>query len=166
MTLCCFLVSLSPGLPLSPSPPLALSLSSLLDWARSHEILLAWLSAASVLMFVGSISLIPWLVIRVPADYFLRQHHYADRWKPQHPLLRVVFLVIKNVTGALLLLAGIIMLVTPGQGILTILVGLLFLDFPGKFALERRAIEMKGVLKAANWVRSKADRPPLELPEK
>ena len=153
----CLLVSLSPNLPLSQS--------SLLDWVRSHELLLALLSAASALMFVASILLIPWLVIRIPADYFLRQHHYADHWKPRHPLLRILFLVTKNLIGVVLLLAGIVMLVTPGQGILTILVGLLFLDFPGKFALERRVVEMKGVLTAVNWLRSKAGRPPLELPE-
>ena len=57
------------------------------------------------------------------------------------------------------------MLVTPGQGVLTILVGLLFLDFPGKFALERRLVQMKPVLAAIVWVRTKAGRPPLELPE-
>ena len=135
------------------------------DWLQSHEVLLGWLSAASVLMFVGSISLIPWLVIRIPADYFLRQRHYADRWKPRHPLLRIGFLATKNFVGGVLFVAGVIMLVTPGQGILTIVVGLLFLDFPGKFALERRMVRMKPVLKAIAWVRGKAGRPPLELPE-
>jgi hypothetical protein len=144
---------------------LLVSQSPLLDWARSHELLLGLLSAASVPMFVGSISLIPWLVIRIPADYFLRQHHYADQWKPRHPLLRILFLVTKNLIGAVLLVAGIVMLVTPGQGILTILVGLLFLDFPGKFALERRVVRISGVLKAIDWVRSKAGRPPLEVPK-
>jgi hypothetical protein len=137
----------------------------MLAWLQSHESLLAWLSAASVLMFVGSLSAIPWLVLRIPADYFLRQRHYADRWKPRHPLLRIVFLAVKNSIGGLLLLAGIVMLVTPGQGVLTILVGLLFLDFPGKFALERRLVRMKPVQAAIAWMRAKAGRPPLELPE-
>ena len=116
-------------------------------------------------MFVGSISVIPWLVIRIPADYFLRQQHYADRWKPRHPLLRIVFLATKNTIGGVLLLAGAVMLVTPGQGILTILVGLLFLDFPGKFVLERRFVQIRPVRAAIAWMRTKAGRPPLELPE-
>jgi hypothetical protein len=150
--------SLSPCLLISQSPPL--------DWIQSHEALLAWLSAASALMFVGSISLIPWLVIRIPADYFLRQHHYADRWKPQHPLLRVVFLATKNVVGILLFLAGVVMLVTPGQGILTILVSLLLLDLPGKFAMERWFARRKPVRAAITWIRARAGRPPLEQPEK
>jgi hypothetical protein len=134
-------------------------------WIQSHEALLAWLSAISVLMFVGSLSAIPWLVIRIPADYFLRQRHYADRWKPRHPLLRILFLATKNLIGAVLLIAGLIMLVTPGQGVLTILVGILFLDFPGKFALERWVIGLKPVLAAVGWIRAKAGRPPLELPK-
>jgi hypothetical protein len=137
----------------------------MLDWLQSHEILLGWLSVASVLMFVGSISLIPWLVIRIPADYFLRQQHYSDRWKPRHPLLRILFLVTKNLIGIVLLLAGIIMLVTPGQGLLTIPVGLLFLDFPGKFVLERWFARKRPVRAAIGWIRTKAGRQPLELPE-
>jgi hypothetical protein len=58
------------------------------------------------------------------------------------------------------------MQVTPGQGVLTILVGLLFLDFPGKFALERRLVQVKPVQAAIAWMRAKAGRSPLELPEK
>ena len=134
-------------------------------WMQSHEVLLWWLSAASVLMFVGSIMLVPWLVVRIPTDYFVRQQHYTDRRKPRHPLLRIVFYVMKNFIGSLLVLAGVVMLFTPGQGVLTILVGLLFLDFPGRFALERRLIAQPPVFRAVNWIRAKAGRPPLELPE-
>jgi hypothetical protein len=136
----------------------------MLDWIQSHGVLLGWLSAASVLVFVGSLTLIPWLVIRIPADYFLRQRHYADRWKPRHPALRIAVLAIKNCIGGLLVLAGLIMLVTPGQGVLTILVGLLLVDFPGKFAAERWLISRPPVFRAVNWVRGKAKRPPLESP--
>ena len=137
----------------------------MLDWFRSHSVLLWWLSAASVLMFVGSLVAIPWLVIRIPTDYFLRQRHYADHWRPRHPVLRIVFHVVKNLIGSLLILAGVIMLFTPGQGVLTILVGLLFLDFPGKFAMERWLIGHPPVFRAANWIRAKAGHPPLELPQ-
>jgi hypothetical protein len=137
----------------------------MLAWMQSHEVLLWWLSAVSALMFVGSILVVPWLVIRIPTDYFLRQRHYADRWKPRHPLLRMAFLALKNIGGGLLILAGVVMLVTPGQGVLTILVGLLFLDFPGKFALECQLISQPPVFRAVNWLRAKAGRPPLELPE-
>jgi hypothetical protein len=36
----------------------------------------------------------------------------------------------------MLLLAGIIMLVTPGQGIISIVLGLFLMEFPGKRKLE------------------------------
>jgi hypothetical protein len=135
------------------------------DWARSHEVFLWWLSAASVLMFFGSLLAVPWLVVRIPADYFLRQRHYVDRWRPRHPLLRLAFLVVKNLVGVVLVLAGVAMLVLPGQGILTILVGMIFLDFPGKFSLERWLARQPPVLRALNWIRSKAGHKPLEMPE-
>jgi hypothetical protein len=140
-------------------------MQEILDWIRSYESLLWWLGAASVVMFVGSVTAIPWLVTRIPADYFVHHQHYIDRWKPRHPLLRFAFLTLKNLFGVLLVLAGVAMLVMPGQGILTIVVGLIFLDFPGKFAMEQYFVRRKAVLGAMNWIRAKASRPPIEAPE-
>jgi hypothetical protein len=135
------------------------------DWIGGHAIFLGWLSAASVVMFVGSLLAVPWAVVRIPADYFVRRQHYADRWLPRHPLLRIAAIALKNVCGVVLVLAGVAMLVLPGQGILTILVGLMCLDFPGKFALERWLVGRPPVIGAINWMRARADRPPLESPE-
>ena len=135
------------------------------DWLRAHEVALGWLSVVSAVMFVGSLSAVPWLVVRIPTDYFLRPHHYADRWQPRHPLLRIAFLATKNLMGVVLVLAGVAMLVLPGQGILTIVIGLLFLDFPGKRALELRLVLQPPALLAINWIRSKGNRPPLQMPD-
>jgi hypothetical protein len=140
-------------------------MARLLDWVVAHEAALGWLSIVSAAMFCGSLLAVPWLVARIPTDYFLRPHRYADRWQPRHPVLRIVFLVTKNLIGVVLVLAGVAMLVLPGQGILTIVVGLLFLDFPGKRALELRSVRQRHVLAAINWIRAKAGRPPLELPD-
>jgi hypothetical protein len=137
----------------------------MLDLIREHEVLLGWLSAASVLTFVGSLLAIPWLVIRIPTDYFVRRWRFVDRWRSYHPLLRVVLLAAKNLCGVVLVLAGVAMLALPGQGILTILVGSMFLDFPGKFALEQRLVRQRPVMAAINLIRTKAHRPPLELPQ-
>jgi hypothetical protein len=137
----------------------------MLNWFQTHGCLLAWLSAASAVMFVGTLLAVPWLVIRIPVDYFLRQRHYADRWKPRHPLLRALFLAAKDVFGLMLLVAGIIMLFTPGQGVLTILLGLMFLDFPGKFAAERWLVSRPAVFAAVNWIRARAGHAPLEPPK-
>jgi hypothetical protein len=130
-------------------------MTQVFDWLGGHEIVLGWLFAISVLMFVGSLIAIPWLVIQIPADYFTHRRSLSDRWRQRHPLLRWTLLVTKNLCGVVLVLAGIAMLVLPGQGILTILVGLVCLDFPGKFALEYKLVRQRP---------AKAGHPPLELP--
>jgi hypothetical protein len=130
-----------------------------------HQFMLPWLSVVSALMFVGSLVAAPWLVTRIPADYFLRRRRLVDSFRRRHPLLRAALLAAKNLCGVVLVLAGVAMLVLPGQGILTILVGLMCIDFPGKFALEQWLVRRPGVLKAINWVRAKTHHPPLELPE-
>jgi hypothetical protein len=134
------------------------------DLLREHEVALGWLSVVSALMFVGSLLCVPWLVVRIPTDYFVRRQHIVDRLRPRHPLVRAALLAFKNVCGVVLVLAGIAMLVLPGQGILTILVGLMCLDFPGKFYLEQRLARQRPVIAAINWIRVKAHRQPLILP--
>jgi hypothetical protein len=136
----------------------------MLNWMHVHEAVLGWLFAASAGMFVGSLIAVPWLIVRIPADYFVHRRHLVDRWLPQHPLLRIAVLALKNLCGAVLVLAGVAMLVLPGQGILTILVGLMCLDFPGKFALELWLVRRRPVVGAINWMRAKVHRPPLQIP--
>ena len=140
------------------------SLRELLDWVRAHEALMWWLGAGSVAMFAGSLVLLPWLIGRLPADYFRREDHphlMADR----RPLLRAAWVVGKNLVGLLFVLAGLAMLVLPGQGLLAILVGLTLIDFPGRQELLRRIVAQPQVFQALNWVREKRDKPPLVAPE-
>src|SRR5512140_3272825 len=93
---------------------------ALLTWLRGNEALLGWLAAASVATFVGSLIAVPWLVVRIPADYFARGRRRPLPWADRHPLVRALLHVGKNVIGGLFVIAGIAMLVLPGQGILTI----------------------------------------------
>jgi hypothetical protein len=97
-------------------------------------------------------------------DYFVRRKPTAEAWTGRHPVIRIGFLVIKNLLGVILLLAGIAMLVLPGQGIITIIVGISLLNFPGKRKLELRIFRQRRVLRAVNWIREKANRPPLIMP--
>ena len=62
------------------------------------------------------------------------------------------------------LVAGIAMLVLPGQGVLTIVIGIMLLDFPGKYRFERRLVAYGPVLKAINGIRRAARRQPLIVP--
>lgn len=113
----------------------------------------------SLLMFLGTLLLIPVLLIRLPADYFVRRP--VSNWRSIHPLLHGALIVIKNLTGILLIAMGVAMLVLPGQGLLTILFGVVLMDFPGKRKLERRLIEYKPLRESANWLRTRYGKPPL-----
>jgi len=119
------------------------------------------LGVLSVVLFVASLLIVPWLVARLPADYFA--HRRREHPEPAHPAWRMTVLVVKNVFGVLLVLAGIAMLVLPGQGLLSILAGVMLMDFPGKYQLERRIVGQHTVLGALNWIRARAHKPPLVL---
>lgn len=140
-------------------------MSELSSLVRDHKELLWWAAALSGLVFVGSLVVVPWLVVRIPDDYFASPRRPGSGFAVEHPVLRWIGIVLKNLLGALLLLAGLAMLVLPGQGLLTIAIGVVLLDFPGKHSLERRIIRTKPVRKSADWLRRKASAKPLKLDE-
>jgi hypothetical protein len=131
------------------------------QWIGEHAL---WLGLFSIVTFIGSLALIPVLVPRIPADYFIEKNSRLTGSRKLHPLLYVTLMVIKNALGILLLVAGIAMLVLPGQGIITALIGITLMNFPGKFALERYLVSQSGVFNAINWIRNRAGRPPLIHP--
>ena len=77
------------------------------------------------------------------------------------PAIRVGLLVVKNTTGGVLIVAGLAMLLLPGQGLLTLAAGLLLLDFPGKYGVERRLVSRGPVRASLNWIRRRRGREPL-----
>lgn len=123
-----------------------------------------WLGVFSVITFVGSLILMPWLVLRMPADYFTTDHRQAVLAQRRASPGVVLWVMLRSLIGLLLLLAGIAMLVLPGQGVLTILVGLGLMEFPGKFALECRVARQPTVFSALNWIRRKGNRSPFDAP--
>jgi hypothetical protein len=125
---------------------------------------LRWLLVGSVVMFVGSLLLLPLVIVRLPADYFTRREPPEGSWRARHGLLRLALRVIKNMVGILLAALGLVMIFTPGQGLVALLVGLSLLDVPGKRKLELTIIGRPGVLRAINAWRARAGRPPLEMP--
>jgi Putative transmembrane protein (PGPGW) len=141
------------------------------DWiAMLHSLLhhrevLTWLGIVSAVTFVGSLLMIPFLVVRMGEDYFMPHRDHEETLAGHHPAIRWTGLVVKNVVGVLLVLVGIAMLVLPGQGLLTIVLGIMMLNFPGKRALELRLIRFPGVLRAINHLRARNQRPPLRLPQ-
>ena len=111
-------------------------------------------------MLVISAIVIPYLIVRLPADFYVENDHPRHVFQDR-PLARIVFLTAKNTIGAVLLIAGILMLVLPGQGILTILAAFAMLDFPGKRKMEMRILHRPAILKSVNWLRIRAGREPL-----
>ncbi|MCK9505951.1 MAG: hypothetical protein M0Q95_17450 [Porticoccaceae bacterium] len=126
----------------------------------SQEILL-WVGTASIATLIISLMTLPWLVAKIPADYFNHDRRTPTGWKTQHPLLRAVLLIMKNLLGYVLLVGGVLMLFIPGQGILTMAMGLLLMDYPGKYQLERRIVAIPAVFRGLNWLRTQRGVKPL-----
>ena len=134
------------------------------DWLSQHKEVLVWLGIFSAVTFVGSLLLIPVLCVRMGEDYFMPHRDQQRTLEGRHPFIRWTGLILKNLIGILLILAGIAMLVLPGQGVLTIIIGIMLLNFPGKRKLELKLIRIPGILRAINYLRARAKHPPLQLP--
>ena len=113
---------------------------------------------------VASVVMLPVILVRMPADYLVREASNPTRWRQGHPVTWWTLRVLKNICGVLLLLAGAVMLITPGQGILTILIGVGLIDLPGKRRFELWLVGRPRVLATINWWRQKSGQPPLQFP--
>lgn len=130
------------------------------QWLQEHEALLWWLGALSLGTLVLAALLLPVLVVRLDSEYFVATGRELARRRSVGAFLLHIG---KNVLGVVLVLAGILMLVLPGQGLLTILIGLLLVDFPGKRRLELRIVRRPAILAILNRMREKRGRPPLRI---
>ena len=135
----------------------------MLEWFSDNQELLTWISIISLITFVVSLLALPWLVGKIPEDYFLLSHRGPTQLKEQHPVIRLLILTGKNLLGFILFCGGILMLFLPGQGLLTIAVGLLLMDYPGKYKLERKISSYPSVLQSINWLRSKGGHSPIQV---
>jgi len=120
------------------------------------------MAIVSAVVFLSSLIAIPFILVRLPVDYF--DVRVPRIWmKGRHPLLRTVSRIIQNVAGFLFFVAGLSMLVLPGQGVLTILIGISLMDFPRKRLLEAWIIGRPVVFNAVNSLRSRFGKPPFVL---
>lgn len=126
-----------------------------LTWSR-----IVWGTIITIISVIVSYALIVIGMINIPADYF--SSSYAKKLSSdRHFSIRWAALIIKNVIGLFLVIAGIIMIFTPGPGVPTILLGLIMMDIPGKRPLEAKLIQRPMVLSAVNDLRARYKRPPL-----
>jgi hypothetical protein len=121
-----------------------------------------WTIVFTVATIIVSYVLIVIGMIKIPADYFSSAYvreinhdkHFSVRW---------VTFIVKNVVGFLLIIAGTIMIFTPGPGVPTILLGLIMMDIPGKRPLEARIIKRPEILETVNNLRARYNKPPLVM---
>jgi Putative transmembrane protein (PGPGW) len=121
------------------------------SWSEDTELWLA-VTVLSVGFFVASLIAIPILCVRLPKDYFVRPLQRRAPWK----------VVLRTIAAVGFIVAGVAMLVLPGQGILTLLLGISLLDFPAKRAWQRRLLLRPTVLRTINGIRRRSGRPPLQ----
>ncbi len=139
----------------------SLPIDRILGWIEANEAILLWLAGASTFGFLATLIAIPWLVVRIPCDYFAHRKRRRPARANRHPAVRVLMFAAKNILGAALVAVGLAMLVLPGQGMMTILVGILLLDLPGKYRFECWVARRGPVLRSLNWLRRRTGRPPL-----
>jgi hypothetical protein len=138
----------------------------ILEWIRIHATAFWWISALSMVTFIVTLIIIPILVIRIPADYFRpKKQKTKPCYKNHFKTICFIGLVLKNLLGIIFILTGAAMLFLPGQGFITIMIGIMMLNFPGKSAIEQRIVQQPTVLHTINWIRGKASRPVLQIPE-
>ena len=137
-------------------------INALIVWFSNHPGILITLGVSSVFIFILSIAGISWFVAKIPDDYFLSTKRQRTKWGQEKPILRLLFLLVKNIVGIFLIFAGLLMIILPGQGFLTIVTGLLLINYPGKFKLEQKIVAMPSIFKALNWIRKKANKNPLQ----
>lgn len=126
-----------------------------LTWGK-----IAWGAAFTIISIIASYGLIVIGMIKIPADYF-SSSYIREVNSNRHFSLRWSLTILKNVAGLILIIAGIIMIFTPGPGVPTILLGLIMMDIPGKRPLEAKLIQRPMVLSAVNDLRARYNKPPL-----
>jgi hypothetical protein len=140
-------------------------LKSLWELLSAQGALWWWVFAASVALLVASPLVAAWLVVRLPSDYFVELKRQRLASRSQHPALALLFTIGRNLLGAVLFIAGLVMLLTPGQGLLSIAAGLALLDFPGKYRFQRWLVLRPPVWRTINWLRTRAGREALQKPK-
>jgi ABC-type multidrug transport system fused ATPase/permease subunit len=132
-------------------------IDNIINYFEQYQDIFIWLGIVSIIMFVASLILVPMFLKKIPVDYFInKDYHKIDI----SSFSKLIIFILKNTLGIILILAGIIMLITPGQGIIAIIIGLFLMQFRGKYKLERKLVENNITFKTLNWIREKSDKPP------
>jgi hypothetical protein len=58
------------------------------EWLTENQTLFTWLGIISLITFIGSLLILPWLVGLIPEDYFLHHQRNPSYLKTRHPMVR------------------------------------------------------------------------------
>jgi amino acid transporter len=136
-----------------------------IEWIKQHLFIVYVVGGISLILFITSMIAVPFIIINLPED-FLQEEKRKERVMKIHFVLRLLILILKNIIGFILIVAGILMIVLPGPGIITILIGVILFDFPGKHKIIFLILRNPLVLGAINWIRKKNRREPLRVHDK
>ena len=127
--------------------------------------MLAWVSTASGIGILVIAIVIPYLIVKMPVDYFSHPQRY--NWLDRKPVMvRIPLRILKNVLSIVLVILGAVMFLTPASGLFPILLGVVLADFPGKLKLVRWILHRNSIRNSMNWLRRKFRRKPVEMPSK
>jgi hypothetical protein len=111
-----------------------------------------------------SLSVLVAVIVKLPDGYLQGEEpepfvHARTRFG------RAAVAIVKNLVGVVCVVGGIVLSLpgVPGPGILTIFAGLLLIDIPGRHTRVRRLLRHRVALATVNRIRSRFDRPPLDL---
>jgi len=133
------------------------------DWISKETLL--WVSTASGIGLLILAIVIPWLIVKMPVDYFSHPKRY-NRLDRKPAMIRIPLRILKNILVIALLVVGGIMFLTPASGLFPILLGVVLADFPGKHKLERWILCRDSIRNSMNWLRRKFRRKPVEMPSR
>lgn len=131
-----------------------------MEFLKPYSLYIEILGGLSALTFLGSLIVIPWIISKMPEDYFVRHRKLVEERHEKHPVAARFIFFIRNTSGVFFLFAGILMLFLPGQGIVTILIGICLTDFPRKHKIVDYLITRQRVTRILNWIRKKEKKKP------
>lgn len=136
-----------------------------MDWLLHFWESLTWsrIGVGVIVLIVSTVAsygTVIFAIVKIPADYF--SSAYPSKIRSNQPFfIRWGAVILRNLCGVFLLIAGVIMIVGPGPGVLAILLGLIMMDIPGKRPLEVKIIRRPAVLSAINNLRARYKKTPL-----
>lgn len=138
-----------------------MKLDLIMNWLASNQEIVVWVATISFIAFIASLLMMPWVLVRLPADYFLVND--SASLVTRRSIKQLLVFALKNIVGVLLLVLGILMLFLPGPGLLAILIGLVLMNLPGKKRFIAKLLQTPTILVPINRLRESKGRAPFVI---